>query len=284
MMRSVTRRFVPRLAHWLSVLNCLGLIGLVSAPARADGVNALRYDLRVDLPVTGAAFVAWIASELYKDELAPSACRWCDSPRFDNRTRKTLRWSDTEPAYKASNWMGFGIVPLGAAVGMLGLSAEENASAGFGIDLLVIAEAALLTASFNQLVKYTVGRTRPFVRGLSEAEQARTDHPSDNHLSFYSAHTSISFSIVVAAGTVATMRGYDGAPLVWALGLPMAAFTSYLRIAADRRYLTDVSVGAVLGSAAGFLIPYLLHSPRDSKVSRLSLSASSNTLTVTWTH
>ena len=150
------------------------------------------------------------------------------------------------------------------------------------LDMLVIAEAALLTADLNQLVKYTLGRERPFVHRLEDDDKSQTKHPSDNNLSFYSAHTSISFSVVTAAATVATMRGYKGAPLVWALGRPLAAFTGYLRIAADRHYLSDVLVGAVLGSAVGVLAPLLLHGPRDSKGSGMSLSASSNALTLTF--
>ena len=57
------------------------------------------------------------------------------------------------------------------------------------------------------------------------------------------------------------MRGYTLAPLVWATSLPVALVTGYLRIAADRHYFTDVLVGAVLGSAIGFVVPFVFHRP-----------------------
>ncbi len=55
------------------------------------------------------------------------------------------------------------------------------------------------------------------------------------------------------------MRGYRLAPLVWASSLPWAAVTGYLRIAADKHYLTDVLTGALIGSAVGFLVPFVFH-------------------------
>ena len=51
----------------------------------------------------------------------------------------------------------------------------------------------------------------------------RTEAPEDNNLSFYSGHTNFSFALVVSSGTVATLRGYKGAGLIWAVGLPLAA-------------------------------------------------------------
>jgi membrane-associated phospholipid phosphatase len=57
---------------------------------------------------------------------------------------------------------------------------------------------------------------------------------------------------------VAHLRGYRSEPLVWLVGLTSASATGYLRIAADRHYLTDVIGGAVLGAAAGLTVPLLM--------------------------
>ncbi len=66
-----------------------------------------------------------------------------------------------------------------------------------------------------------------------------------------------------ASGTPrASLRGYRGAPYVWALGVPLALLSGYLRIAADRHYTSDVLLGAALGSLFGGLVPWLLHRPR----------------------
>jgi membrane-associated phospholipid phosphatase len=87
---------------------------------------------------------------------------------------------------------------------------------------------------------------------------------ADEDLSFYSGHTSESVSLAVAAGTVASIRHYRLAPLVWATSLPLALATGYLRIGADRHYFTDVLTGALVGAAIGFLVPYVFHRGNDA--------------------
>jgi hypothetical protein len=96
-------------------------------------------------------------------------------------------------------------------------------------------------------------------RDLHRFKAPRASERDD--LSFYSGHTTEAVSLAVAAGTVASLRGYRLAPLVWGTSLPVALVTGYLRIAADRHYFTDVLVGAVAGAAVGFLVPYLFHRP-----------------------
>ena len=61
------------------------------------------------------------------------------------------------------------------------------------------------------------------------------------------------------------MRNYRLAPLIWAEGLAVAATTGYLRIAADKHYFSDVLSGALIGSAVGFMVPYLFHPPSQEK-------------------
>lgn len=47
--------------------------------------------------------------------------------------------------------------------------------------------------------------------------------------------------------------------MIWTAGYALAATSGYLRIAADRHYLTDVVVGAVVGSGIGLAVPLLVH-------------------------
>jgi len=112
----------------------------------------------------------------------------------------------------------------------------------------------------TQLTKLLLGRERPFVHALPPEQKPLTPLPSDNNLSFFSGHTSEAFALAAASGTVATMRGYRWAPLVWIAGGAVAATTSYLRIAADKHWITDVVVGIVVGAGVGFGVPYLFHS------------------------
>ena len=110
-------------------------------------------------------------------------------------------------------------------------------------------EAVALNGALTQIVKFTAGRERPFVHALPADQKPLTAHPADNNVSFYSSHTSFAFSLAVSTATVASMRHYRWARVIWGVGLVSAAAVGYLRIAADQHYFTDVLVGAAAGSA-----------------------------------
>jgi membrane-associated phospholipid phosphatase len=256
------------------------LVGVLAAATSARGQTTdVRYDLRADVAVTALATVGWVSSELLKSHLAHENCVWCDRNadgsdslnRIDSSVRSALKWSDADAGDTAGNITAFVVMPLGVlGLGALA-AAHDDRSGNFPVDMLLVAEATALAADLNQIVKFSAGRERPFVHALSAADKGKTEHPSDNNTSFYSAHTNLAFALAVSAGTVATMRGYRWAPWIWACGLAVATTTGYLRIAGDRHYFTDVLVGATVGSAAGFAVPYVFH--RSPRKSNLTLSA-----------
>jgi len=236
---------------------------IVASSAHAEPPRALRVAPAVDVAFTSAAWGAVIAFEIAKPGLAPRGCVWCDvhlNP-IDDAVRSALVRTNTEVPNVMSSIAAWGVAPL-LNGGFLALAAnEEGAIKNSPSDLLIVAEAAGVATLLNESVKFALGRERPFVRALPENQKAATSTPSDNNLSFYSGHTSLTFSLAVASGTVASMRGYRIAPLIWISGLSVGAATGYLRIAADKHYFTDVVAGAALGSATGFLVPYLFHRP-----------------------
>lgn len=234
------------------------LATILALPAGAEP-PPLRYDARDDVALTAGAAALWIGSELAKAKLAPSPCRWCAENRLDAGARDLLVWSHTDRASRASDVLAFGLVPAGiAAHQLLAARAAGDAKEGW-VDLLVVAEAAALSVDLNQVVKFAAGRQRPFVH---HAPPDRPADPDDN-VSFTSGHATLAFTLAAAAGTVSDLRGYKSAPWVWGAGMSLAAATAYLRIAADKHYLTDVLAGAALGTAAGIALPRLLHGRKD---------------------
>jgi membrane-associated phospholipid phosphatase len=248
--------------------------GLLVSPAWADppapGASpyvdtTFRYDLRVDLPITGVGLAAWIATEVAKPQLAPSSCRVCERAAdgtdqlngFDAGVRSLLRANSAQVPARLSDVTAFGLTP----VLMIGLGALANYSQGSPkqglVDLLMVAESTVLAVDLNQLVKFAVGRERPFVHVLPDSEKTQVANAADNNLSFYSGHTTLAFALATSAGTVASLRHYRLAPLIWALGMPLATLAGLLRISADRHYATDVLTGMAVGSAMGFLGPWL---------------------------
>ena len=251
-------------------------VTLLPATAQATGPvrPRLQVNFPVDLTVTGAGAAIWLTTEILKSKIAPSTCRWCDPPDGDLAVKNALRWPNTKNADTASYVTGFALAPI-AALG-LDAAAVYTTNGSFrewGEDATVIMESIVVAANLNQLVKFAVGRERPFVHDLGSAHKPRTKSPRDNNLSFYSGHTMLGFVSAVSAGTIASLKGYRAAPWIWGTGMTFAVATGYLRIAADKHYFTDVLTGAIMGSAAGFLIPWL-HRPKTSGLQVTGMAAS----------
>jgi membrane-associated phospholipid phosphatase len=219
--------------------------------------DGLRYDLPVDIPVTAGAVGLGVTLELLKGDLAPRSCRVCGVDGLDAAARSALRWNDPGTASTVSDWTGFVVTPVTALATCQVAAAADHRFHDAPANALVVVEATALAVALNDVVKLIVARQRPYVHFRDASHQAPPD-PDDN-LSFYSGHTNLAFAVAVASGTVASMRGYRLAPVVWASSLPWAAVTGYLRIAADKHYLTDVVTGALIGSAVGFLVPFVFH-------------------------
>ncbi len=152
----------------------------------------------------------------------------------------------------ASDLGGFALLPL--AAGLLTLQSDRP-----GGTLLIVGESVVTTALLNQAVKFGVGRSRPYARNGNDA--GVDPKKGDDHLSFFSGHTAVSFSLATATWGWMHAEGSPHAP--WAGGalLAGAAFVGYSRIAADRHYLTDVLTGAVIGSAVGWLTVKMHRAP-----------------------
>ena len=192
-----------------------------TAHAEEDG---LRTDWRVDGAVTAAAFVFWGGTQLFESRLAPADCRWCDPGSLDASVRER---SPLGRHRRRQSGEQSGRLPLCSAHQPRSAGArrasERDRLGELPGDGLVIAEAVALNGALTQIVKFAVGRERPFVHALPADQKPLTAHPADNNVSFYSSHTSFAFSLAVSTGTVASMRAYRWAPLIWAVGLAGAA-------------------------------------------------------------
>jgi len=230
-------------------------VAAAAALAAASGPSrSLPYDSIRDPLVTGAAGAAWLLSQAFEEQLASSTCRWCDPPALDAAVRERLRWADSAAAGIASDVLAYGGVPL-LGLGVDFFVSGRDAKAA-GTDALIAGETIALAGVVGQAVKLAVARERPAARARNGTRRS-----SDEHASFYSGHTSSAFAVAVSLATCASLRGDRDAWVAWAAGLPLAAATGYLRIAADRHYLSDVLAGAGAGALFGILVPRLLHSP-----------------------
>jgi membrane-associated phospholipid phosphatase len=148
---------------------------------------------------------------------------------------------------------------IGLPLGMTAVGPERS-----GRDTAVLAGTFAVNILVVDAVKRLADRPRPFAH-FCEPPSLADLRGEDAHFSFYSGHASTAFAMAVFAGRLADSRRYSGTTraLVWTAGLSMAASTAALRVAADKHYLIDVTVGAAAGTLVG-LAASKLHKPRGS--------------------
>jgi membrane-associated phospholipid phosphatase len=226
---------------------------------------------------------------LEKVKLAGDSPRWTDETLNPlDRAGQKLRWArglDTG-AESLSNFT-LALTPLSSAFVAF---AGESKGACFLEDVSLFAETIGVAVVLNQTTKFIARRERPFSHDLSAQEQQsiclNENKCVDLNLSFFSGHSTLTFASAFAAGTIARERGYKSATAAYTFGVLGAGLTAYLRVAAGKHYLSDVLVGAVVGSAVGVLVPlyiHPLHSRRRENISLLPLGAKTPGLSLSGT-
>ena len=191
-----------------------------------------------------------------KEALSRDECRWCRSNAFDTGLRNAGKWDNVENADLVSNVIGYLCAPTYAIGMLLVSSADQRDVRRWFDDTVPVLQAGIITGVFNQAFKLLFVRRRPFAEFKSRSVQKRK---GDVNTSFFSGHSGLAFAMATSAGTIASLREYRSAPVIWAGGMMLAVTTGYLRVAADAHYATDVIAGAAIGSAVGIAIPLLFH-------------------------
>ncbi|MFA6540607.1 MAG: phosphatase PAP2 family protein [Bacteroidota bacterium] len=132
-------------------------------------------------------------------------------------------------------------------------------------------ETAMLAAIFPSLGKGTAKRLRPYVYNTSVPLDLRLE--SDAQRSFFSRHSSFAFSMAVLTSVVYGDYFPDSKykTYVWIGSLGLASSIAVLRVTSGSHFISDVVVGAVVGSAVGYFIPYI---HRTGSVGSSSMSIS----------
>ncbi|MDQ3031859.1 MAG: phosphatase PAP2 family protein [Myxococcota bacterium] len=116
-----------------------------------------------------------------------------------------------------------------------------------------------LTLSIGSGVKAAVGRARPFERDCADDPQREGCDGPDRFHSFYSGHSAMAFTSAGFSCAMHLSRSlYDDQAADAAscgTSLALATTTGLMRVLADRHYLTDVLIGAVLGFVIGYIVP-----------------------------
>ena len=160
-------------------------------------------------------------------------------------------------------------IGLGTAIGFaaldVALSGYRDGRDAAVVDGVMYAETLSLTLLVTDLTKIAVRRPRP-IDYLPSASQTNT---TNNELSFFSGHTSMTAAVTATATYLAFIRS-PSTPRPWltlGAGTALTAFVGYERVRSGAHFPTDVLAGAVAGAAIGVLVPHLhRHSEEAPKV------------------
>lgn len=124
-------------------------------------------------------------------------------------------------------------------------------------DGLMYAETGIITFGGRTLLKKAVSRPRPYMYFDSYPQEKVDD--GDWNESFPSGHTTMCFMSASYVTYMFSTR-YPDSP--WRLPLSLSAYglaaaTGAMRMASGNHFLTDVLAGAALGTATGFIIPWV---------------------------
>ena len=118
-------------------------------------------------------------------------------------------------------------------------------------------ETFLLTNGIKELTKTLVFRPRPYMY-FDGYPQKKIDE-GDWEDSFFSGHTAHAFSGAAFTSFVFA-KYYPDSPWRYAVTagtFALAAATGIMRVAGGNHFVTDVLVGAAVGTACGFLVPWI---------------------------
>ncbi len=229
------------------------VIMALAAPARAEPDDRQRAIETALIAGMGATYL--VVQFVFADQLSSTTCRWCNPDRFDLDARSALLWRDTSLANDLGTLTGYVLAPMAAGGLMIAAAGTDVHWRRWFDDLAPVYESAIAVSLLQHVSKFAFARQRPFVHFAPPGRP----HDANDNTSTWSGHTSLAFSLAVASGVVADERGYRLAPVIWTVGLTIAATTGYLRIAADAHWATDVLIGAAMGTAVGYLWPKVVH-------------------------
>ncbi len=138
--------------------------------------------------------------------------------------------------------------------GILGLIAPPSDYVAIGSSY-----AATMTGAYGMrtILKQVIHKPRPYVGQIDN----RPADTSEDYESFPSGHSIMAFSAAAYAQAMQLLFYHDSTTMkvVSATTWILAATTAALRVVSGNHYLEDVLGGAAIGSAIGFLGPYITY-------------------------
>ena len=130
--------------------------------------------------------------------------------------------------------------------------------------LTMNAELYLLYYGITHITKSLAGRFRPYMYNENVPLNEKIDY--DSRLSFFSGHAAATFASAVFLSTIYSKYYPDSKwkSIVWGSSLFVASITASLRVISGMHFLSDVLIGAAVGSLIGYFVP-LIHETNEEQ-------------------
>jgi hypothetical protein len=232
------------------------LTTLLSAPP-AHEASPFEVDLELDLQLTVTSILCSIGPQFLKhtpgagssDVLPLRILPSLDRDVVGNDSSGARGWSDR------LLYVQLGLPFALTLIDNL-LSDSPGRLGRFATEATILLEAVTLTTMVTALTKTSVGRPRPYMFD-PESTEDRSSRSSTE--SFFSGHTAAAFSMATSYSYLYQKKHPDSPAVIpiWIGSHLVAGGVGLMRVKGGRHFWTDVAVGAAVGSAIGFLVPYL---------------------------
>lgn len=227
--------------------------------AQSEGESVIESDFEpkpfmLDLPMEISLFAYGGAGWAFRFYMThkKSDEEW-DGKLYDkNDINPFDRWA-ARPYKKTLDDFGTISCALAAAVPIASVVASKD----YLTMLVMYAETMLVASGTYSAIKTVITRNRPYMYFDGGKQSDMEDGDFEN--SFPSGHTTNAFAAAVFASYTFSVYNPDSPyrlPVCIA-ALSLASATGVLRVASGNHFISDVLAGALIGSASGFLVPYL---------------------------
>ena len=207
-----------------------------------------------DSPILGIGIPLAIGGFIYDISISPLTMDEINLLNREdiNSCDRFVTYNYSEKASDISDWLLFSCIAAPFTL-LFSSKVQNDAVTVYGI----YAESLLYGTSLPFYGKAGAKRVRPYVYNSETPLSQKTT--AEAKRSFFSGHTAVAFSSMIFLSTVYNTYYPESRyiPFVWSGSILLASSVGYFRIAAGDHFLTDVLVGAIVGSAVGYLIPRL---------------------------
>jgi membrane-associated phospholipid phosphatase len=217
----------------------------------------------LELGLLLVAVPVWATLQFVSEEAAPPHCGTVANPcnrdavlNFDKPF--IYRY---EGATTASDIVFPYAMPLVAAVMFLDYGPGQWKS--YFADALVVFESVAVSAAITHIVRFSTRRPRPV---LYDPREEDGQPVPDSTMSFWSGHVAYLAAFGASTAYIFTLRHGVRAPTTWIMWSSMAvlvAASATLQVFAGDHFVSDVLVGAGVGTGVGLLIP-AIHKRRQN--------------------